>query len=106
MKGKVIFDKSYVFKSDTEPPVITITEPKVEKDGIVYLDSNTKSVTIKGKVTDNVKVEGVVINSDSISLNDDGSFEYELEISGNTAFFIKAYDESYLTTEYEIFFCY
>lgn len=103
-EGKVIFDKSYVFKSDTEPPVITITEPKVEKDGIVYLDSNTKSVTIKGKVTDNVKVEGVVINSDSISLNDDGSFEYELEISGNTAFFIKAYDESYLTTEYEIFF--
>lgn len=110
--GKVIFDKSYVIKSDGEVPSLEITEPKIEVVGIaqgyisgfVYLDSNAESVTIKGTATDNFKLREVNINDNSVNLKDDGSFEYKLEIFGNTYCLIQAIDEAGNTSINEIFF--
>ena len=63
---------------DTVPPVIEISEPKVQSGDRIFL--NKKSIKIKGKVTDNIEVKSLTINDKEVEIEKGGYFEYELEI--------------------------
>ena len=78
----------YVPIKDTTPPTINIYSP----EDLSFLNNNI--VTISGKVTDNSKVNKLLINGIEISFSSTGEFNYNLTLNeGENKILIEAYDE-------------
>jgi len=78
----------YIPVEDTTPPTINIYSPK----DLSFLNNNI--VTISGIVTDNNKVNKLLINGLEISLSSSGQFNYNLTLNeGENKVLIEAYDE-------------
>ncbi|MGC8943394.1 MAG: stalk domain-containing protein, partial [Caldisericia bacterium] len=77
----------YIPIKDRTPPTINIFSPK----DLSFLNSNI--VTISGKVTDNNKVNKLLINGIEISFSSTGEFNYNLTLNeGENKILIEAYD--------------
>jgi lactocepin len=75
---------------DSNAPMIEITSPESNAT------FETKKVTLKGRVTDNDKIEWVKVNNEVVTLNENGEFEKELTFSefGQYEIVVTAKDEA------------
>lgn len=83
--GKILFDKEVNITAHITPPKMDIlTDEKIilSKDKNVYgiINTNKNRLKIKGKV-DKKEVEKVTLNYDDIIINEDGTFEKDVQLS-------------------------
>ena len=63
---------------DTIPPVIELSEPEVQSGDKIFL--NEGRMKIKGKVTDNIGVDSLMINDKEVEIKKSGYFECEINL--------------------------
>ncbi|MGB4293639.1 MAG: caspase family protein [Bacteroidales bacterium] len=77
--------------SDTRPPVITVLSPEIQSDSLIK--TNSKILTIKGKVEDEGGIFEVIVNGTEAKVGADGTFFAEIPVAiGRNTIKIQAAD--------------
>lgn len=95
----------YLRRTETNPPKIFIVAPYASDDGQIYLDSNSETLFLQGKITDIYKIKSVLIDgvTASYALNDlNPSFTATVDILNKNKIIVDAEDiyGNHQTTEF------
>lgn len=92
-----LFNQNYTFDCDSIAPVLNITSPDVDENGIFYTESGT--VNVSGNVMD-THFNKLVVNDEEFTVDSDGNFSKDFNVpSGLSAITFDAYDDYDNVTE-------
>jgi len=94
-------------RTEIDPPKVSIVAPYTSEDGQIYLDNNSQSLFIQGKLTDESKIKSIFIDgvSGSYAANDmNPSFTATVDIMNKNKLLVEAEDiyGNKLSTEFKI----
>jgi tetratricopeptide (TPR) repeat protein len=94
-------------RTETNPPKITIVAPYASDDGQVYLDNNSQTLSLQGKISDESKIKSIFIDgvSGSYSANElNPTFTATVDINNKNNIVVDAEDiyGNHQTTEFRL----
>jgi tetratricopeptide (TPR) repeat protein len=94
-------------RTETNPPKITIVAPYASDDGQVYLDNNSQTLSLQGKISDESKIKSIFIDgvSGSYSANElNPTFTATVDINNKNKIVVDAEDiyGNHQTTEFRL----
>jgi tetratricopeptide (TPR) repeat protein len=96
-----------LIRTEIDPPKVSIVAPYTSEDGQIYLDNNSQSLFIQGKLTDVSKIKSIFIDgvSGSYAANDmNPSFTATVDILNKNKLLVEAEDiyGNKLSTEFKL----
>ena len=94
-------------RTEIDPPTVSIVAPYTSEDGMIYLDNNSPSLFIQGKLSDESKIKSIFIDgvSGSYAANDmNPSFTATVDIMNKSKLLVEAEDiyGNKLSTEFKL----
>jgi hypothetical protein len=94
-------------RTEINPPTVSIVAPYTSEDGMIYLDNNSQSLFIQGKLSDESKIKSIFIDgvSGSYAANDmNPSFTATVDIMNKNKLLVEAEDiyGNKLSTEFKL----
>ncbi|MCU0462178.1 MAG: caspase family protein [Bacteroidales bacterium] len=94
-------------RTEINPPKVSIVAPYTSDDGLIYLDNNSQTLFIQGKLTDESKIKSIFIDgvSGSYAANDiNPSFTATVDILNKNKLMVEAEDiyGNKLSTEFRL----
>ena len=94
-------------RTEIDPPKVSIVAPYTSEDGMIYLDNNSPSLFIQGKLTDESKIKSIFIDgvSGSYAANDmNPSFTATVDVMNKNKLLVEAEDiyGNKLSTEFKL----
>ena len=88
--NKELYNKTYDVGCDNVAPVILITKPSVDSDGLIFTDDY--NITLSGKITED-NISKFTINSEEADVDANGNFTKSIDTKFNNGIEIQATDE-------------